>query len=68
MKIPMISALPETDMEALLDEMVRMGILWKNEETRQFRFKQSDFLEYIGDSDKVFNTLCEACVDGGDEA
>ena len=67
LNIPMISALPETDMEALLDEMVRMGILWKNEETRQFRFKQSDFLEYIGDSDKVFNTLCEACVDGGDE-
>ena len=66
-KIPMISALPETDMEALLDEMVRMGILWKNEETRQFRFKQSDFLEYIGDSDKVFNTLCEACDDGGDK-
>ena len=51
----------------MLDEMVRMGILWKNEETRQFRFKQSDFLEYIGDSDKVFNTLCEACVDGGDK-
>ena len=68
LKIPMISALPETDMEALLDEMVRLGILWKNEETRQFRFKQSDFLEYIGDSDKVFNTLCEACDDGGDEA
>ena len=68
LKIPMISALPETDMEALLDEMVRLGILWKNEETRQFRFKQSDFLEYIGDSDKVFNTLCEACGDGGDEA
>lgn len=68
LKIPMVSALPETDMEALLDEMVRMGILWKNEETRQFRFKQSDFLEYIGDSDKVFNTLCEACNDGGNEA
>ena len=68
LKIPMISALPETDMEALLDEMVRIGILWKNEETRQFRFKQSDFLEYIGDIDKVFATLCEACVDEEEDA
>lgn len=61
LNIPMISALPETDMEALLDEMVRLGILWKNEETRQFRFKQMDFLSYIGDSDKVYKTLCDAC-------
>ena len=54
-----ISQISEKDLTTLMEEMENMGILWKKRETQQFRFRQQDFLEYIGDRDKVLETLYE---------
>lgn len=59
LQIPLLEQMPEKDLEALLDEMARMGILWKNDQTRQFRFRQQDFLYYIGTSDQVLEQLLQ---------
>lgn len=56
-KLPLLMGMAEKDLNALLDEMRRMGILWKKEETGQFRFRQQDFLDYIGTSDQVVGWL-----------
>lgn len=63
LQIHLLERMPEKDLEALLDEMARMGILWKNAQTRQFRFRQQDFLYYIGTSDQVLEQLWQENVE-----
>lgn len=57
--LPLIEHISEKDLNTLMEEMENMGILWKNQETQQFRFRQKDFMEYIedGDSEKVLAAL-----------
>ena len=59
LKIPSLLDIKEKDLNTLMEEMENMGILWKNRETQQFRFRQQDFLEYIGSSEKVQDALLE---------
>lgn len=65
LQISLLEELLERDLEGLLDEMVSMGILWKNTETGQFRFRQQDFLNYIGTSDQVLELLLSDSMEGG---
>lgn len=65
LQIPMLDEMTEKDLEALLDEMVRMGILWKTPQTQQFRFRQQDFLNYIGSGDQVLELLLSESKEGG---
>lgn len=58
-RLPLIAEIEEKDLNTLMEEMENMGILWKNQETQQFRFRQQDFLEYIGDSEEVLKTLLD---------
>lgn len=58
-RIPLLMKIKEKDLNTLMDEMENMGILWKNRQTKQFRFRQQDFLEYIGDSEKLIEELLE---------
>ena len=64
LQIPMLDEMTEKDLEALLDEMVRMGILWKTPQTQQFRFRQQDFLNYIGSDDQVLELLLSESKEG----
>lgn len=64
LQISMLEDMPEKDLSALLDEMVCMGILWKNVQTQQFRFRQQDFLNYIGTSDQVIELLLDENGEG----
>lgn len=64
-QIHMLDKMVEKDMEALLDEMVHMGILWKTPMTQQFRFRQQDFLNYIGSSDQVIELLLSESTEDG---
>ena len=59
LKLPSLLDIKEKDLNTLMEEMENMGILWKNRETQQFRFRQQDFLEYIGSSEKVQDALLE---------
>ena len=45
------------DLDALMAEMEKMGILWKNPRTGSYRFRQRDFLGYIGNYNQVMNAL-----------
>lgn len=45
------------DLDALMEEMERMGILWKNPQTGSYRFRQRDFLGYIGSDEQVMRAL-----------
>lgn len=51
--------MPEQSLTALMDEMEKMGILWKKQDSNEYRFRQQDFLSYIGDENKVIETLLE---------
>lgn len=64
LQISLLEVMSEKDLEALLDEMVRMGILWKNVDRRQFRFRQQDFLNFIGTSDQVIELLLKENSEG----
>lgn len=55
--IPLIQEMKEKDLNVLMNEMENMGILWKDHNTQKFRFRQQDFLGYIGDSDKLLKYL-----------
>jgi hypothetical protein len=46
-----------SDLDALMEEMEKMGILWKNPEKGSYRFRQRDFLGYIGSYNQVTNAL-----------
>ena len=59
LKIPSLLDIKVKDLNTLMEEMENMGILWKNRETQQFRFRQQDFLEFIGSSEKVQDALLE---------
>lgn len=59
LELPLLLGIKEKDLNTLMEEMENMGILWKNRETQQFRFRQQDFLEYIGSSEKVQDALLE---------
>lgn len=65
LQIPALNEMPEKDLETLLDEMVHMGILWKNPQTQQFRFRQQDFLHYIGTSDQIIEFLLDENEEDG---
>ncbi len=43
----------------LMDEMEKMGILWKRPDSESYRFRQRDFLSYIGSADKVLSALLD---------
>lgn len=58
-QISLIAKMKEKDLNTLMDEMENMGILWKKRQTQKFRFRQQDFLEYIGDSDKLMEELLD---------
>ena len=58
-QLPLLMKIKEKDLNTLMDEMENMGILWKNGRTQQFRFRQQDFLAYIGDSEKLVEALLE---------
>lgn len=58
-KLPLVAKIKEKDLNTLMDEMENMGILWKNRQMQKFRFRQQDFLEYIGDSEKLLEALLE---------
>ena len=45
------------DLDTLMYEMVEMGILWKNPKTGSYRFRQRDFLGYVGNYNEVLKTL-----------
>lgn len=45
------------DLDTLMHEMVEMGILWKNPKTGSYRFRQRDFLGYVGNYNEVLKTL-----------
>lgn len=45
---------------ALLKEMEKMGILWKQPDGERFRFLQQDFLDYIGSQESVEEYLLDA--------
>lgn len=62
--IPLLLTMVEQNLIALLDEMVRMGILWANNDTHQFRFRQQDFLSYIGSSEQVIEALLAESAEG----
>ncbi len=51
--------MPEQSLTALMDEMEKMGILWKKQDSNEYRFRQQDFLSYIGDDNKVIEALLE---------
>lgn len=55
------------DLDGLMSEMERMGILWKQPETARYRFRQRDFLGYIGAADQVMSALLYE-ERGGDDA
>ncbi len=59
LQLPLLTGMAEKNLDALLNEMVKMGILWKNVETQQFRFRQQDFLNYIGTNEQVLEFLLE---------
>lgn len=65
-KIGLLLRMELKDLVTLLNEMVKMGILWKTNETDQFRFRQQDFLSYIGTHDYVIGKLLE--VNEGENA
>ncbi len=48
-----------SDLDALMEEMEKMGILWKNQKTGSYRFRQRDFLGYIGTYNQVLTMLLE---------
>lgn len=60
LELKLLANMETKDLVTLLNEMVRMGILWKNDETGQFRFRQQDFLSYIGTDDTVIKELFKA--------
>lgn len=55
----MPSKMTVQDMDALLAEMEKMGILWENPSRESYRFRQRDFLGYIGTGDQVISNLLE---------
>ncbi len=55
--LTILSGLSDNDLTVLLDEMVKMNILWKSPETGEYRFQQRDFLNYIGNGDEVLGLL-----------
>ena len=57
--LPLLQEMKEKDLSTLMDEMENMGILWKNRQTQKFRFRQQDFLEYIGDEDTLMAELLD---------
>lgn len=57
--LPLLQEMKEKDLSTLMDEMENMGILWKNRQTQKFRFRQQDFLEYIGDEDTLMEELLD---------
>ena len=57
--LPLLQNMKEKDLSTLMDEMENMGILWKNRQTQKFRFRQQDFLEYIGDEDTLMAELLD---------
>lgn len=61
-QIPLINEMSLQDMTTLLNEMCRMGILYQatQDEKRQeecYRFRQREFLQFVGSEDEVLNTL-----------
>lgn len=58
--IPLLSQMSLQDMKTLLDEMCQMGILYKTAQGAQeecYRFRQREFLQFIGSAEDVLNTL-----------
>lgn len=53
------------ELTTLLDEMVKMGILWKEEE--HYRFRKSIFLEMMGTYEQVEDALLELMADEEDQ-
>jgi len=53
------------ELTAAMDEMVNMGILCKNINTNLYRFRQRDFINYLGCYDDVLKSLLDA---GSEEA
>ncbi len=51
--------LSAANLGVLMDEMEKMGILWKRPGSDSYRFRQRDFLNYIGSSDKVVSALLD---------
>lgn len=55
--IPCLRGLSDEDLEALLYEMVDMGILWSKPNSNLFRFRKNSFPGIIGAEDFVIETL-----------
>lgn len=58
--IHLLNQMSLQDMKALMDEMCQMGILYKTSQGAQgeyYRFRQREFLQFIGSAEEVLNTL-----------
>ena len=68
LNLSLLNGMSENNLTVLLDEMVRMNILWKNDETGEYRFQQRDFLSYIGTSEYVLEVLLADGEEAGHDA
>ena len=56
-RIPLLTALGESGMEVLLNEMSQMGILRYSSGTRCYRFRRQEYLGFVGTSEQILDFL-----------